>query len=96
MREGLVLLLRRAIYEMRGGFLAQPAREERERASREAIDGKTGVIRCAGSASPPQPSPVSSDPGVRSLASLPARGVCNSPVEIHCQRPHIASCRYEI
>jgi hypothetical protein len=34
---------------------AQPAREGRERASREAIDGETGVIRCAGSASPPHP-----------------------------------------
>jgi len=43
---------------------AQPAREGRERASREAIDGKTGVIRCAGSASPPHPLRVSSAPGV--------------------------------
>jgi hypothetical protein len=37
----------------RSGQWAQPARKGRERASREAIDGETGVIRCARSASPP-------------------------------------------
>jgi hypothetical protein len=31
----------------------KPARQGRERASREAIDGETGVIRCADTASPP-------------------------------------------
>ena len=40
---------------------AQPAREGRERAPREAIDGETGVIRCARSASPP-PSVPAFDP----------------------------------
>ena len=42
----------------------QPAREGRERAPREATDGKNGVIRSAGSASPPHPLPLFSDAGV--------------------------------